>query len=548
MIQQKSIGGPVKDSIRVKFFSNQPNEDDGKKLKQDKPFPPLRQDSINSQSYQYTPYPKIGQIKDQDENDETGPSKKRVYDSEPAVLIGDTPYFYLNNDILSRNFALCAGFDYDSLPLEHKEQPPTYNVYLCMYAINTDCSLPFLEYFLVKSGGTQYTMPHFEFSCTDEMKALEGSDEHPIQIHFQNQCFEHFLEESHITENMDHLEEYYKGFVSIPGVEGSPIPNRIQPGDHVIVAFFDCTKNKSEMVEKMDGTTATWALLHEIVYKHKVQDIDIEPIVYQFFYEKPETCLIRDEEGFQLMIPRVLYLCKQKGDAGFENVYIDESKDSTQSISMLDDRCEHRLFGYYYYFSARPIDPTYKDVNKLVRYAGFPEHCLYIVRDVGNIKKVVSVTKDDETDPSEDQVLESVEKPSNESESLSERKVGGEELGEKPGPKVVQPTDKPVNEESKEEVTEESKEKEKEIADEPTNKPVEVAEESKEEEKVDESTNKPVEIADEPTNKPESKEPLNEPDVDEDETGETISWSTYFKENDIPYYLFKKTNLFTKLA
>lgn len=515
MIQQKSIGGPVKDSIRVKFFSNQPTKEE--QTNADKPFPPLRQDSINSQSYQYTPYPKIGQVKDEDE---TRPSKKRVYDSEPAVLIGDTPYFYLNNDILSRNFALCAGFDYDSLPLEHKEQPPTYNVYLCMYAINTDCSLPFLEYFLVKSGDKQYSMPHFEFSCTDEMKMIEGSDEDPVQTHFQNQCFEHFLEESHITENMDHLEEYYKGFVSIPGVEGSPIPNRIQPGDHVIVAFFDCTKNKSEMVEKMDGTAATWTLLHEIVYKQKVQDLDIEPIVYQFFYEKPETCMIRDEEGFQLMIPRILYLCKQKGDAGFENVYIDESKDSTQSISILDDRCEHRLFGYYYYFSARPIDPTYKDVNKLVRYAGFPEHCLYVVRDVGKIKKVVSLKKDDEADKEDqdqDQELESVEQPSIETEALSERKVGGkepgEEPGEKPGSKVV--------ETSKEDGPEE---------------PVE--------EKVEESKEEAVEDEEE---KDSNKEVSNEED-ETDENDETISWSTYFKENDIPYYLFKKTNLFTKLA
>ena len=528
MIQQKSIGGPVKDSIRVKFFSNQP-KDDGNKTKLDKPFPPLRKDSIHSQSYQYTPYPKIGQIKDQeDENDESRPSKKRVYDSEPATRIGDTPYFYLNSDILSRNFALCSGFDYDSLPLEHKEQPPTYNVYLCMYAINTDCSLPFLEYFLVKSGDKQYSMPHFEFSCTDEMKTLEGSEEHPIQTHFQNQCFEHFLEQSHITENMDHLEEYYKGFVSIPGVEGSPIPNRIQPGDHVIVAFFDCTKNKSEMMEKMEGNAATWALLHEIVYKHKVQDLDIEPMVYQFFYEKPETCLIRDEEGFQLMIPRVLYLCKQKGDTGFENVYIDETKESNdtsvgESISMLDDRCEHRLFGYYYYFSARPIDPTYKDVNKLVRYAGFPEHCLYIVRDVGKIKKVVSVIKDDETDK-EDQDQpddsESVEELSIETEPLTQ-KVGGEEPGKEPGPKVVQESTEVATEE-------EPKEEEKEKVEESND------EEEEEEEKADDEEEEKVEE--------ESIEDAQE------ENDETISWSTYFQENDIPYYLFKKNNLFTKLA
>lgn len=525
MIQQKSIGGPVKDSIRVKFFSNQPKKEEEEQTNTDKPFPPLRQDSINSQSYQYTPYPKIGQVKVEHE---TRPSKKRVYDSEPAVQIGDTPYFYLNNDILSRNFALCAGFDYDSLPLENKEQPPTYNVYLCMYSINTDCSLPFLEYFLVKSGDKQYSMPHFEFSCTDEMKTIEGSEEHPIQTHFQNQCFEHFLEQSHITENMDHLEEYYKGFVSIPGVEGSPIPNRIQPGDHVIVAFFDCTKNKTEMVEKMDGTLSTWALLHEIVYKQKVQDLDIEPIVYQFFYEKPETCLIRDEEGFQLMIPRVLYLCKQKGNDGFENVYIDESKDTTQSISMLDDRCEHRLFGYYYYFSARPIDPTYKDVNKLVRYAGFPEHCLYVVRDVGKIKKVVSLKKDDEADKEDqDQELESGEQAPNETEPLLERKVGGEE----PGPKVV--------EESKEEAVEEEKVEESKEEQAATEEKVEDVEEEVVETKEEDEEQEPSNDA--------STQPSNEED-ETDENDETISWSTYFQENDIPYYLFKKTNLFTKLA
>jgi hypothetical protein len=250
------------------------------------------------------------------------------------------------------------------------------------------------------------------------------------------------------------------------------------------------------------------------------------------------------------MIPRTLYLCKQKDDTGFENVYIDkfvESKDTTidDSISMLDDRCEHRLFGYYYYFSAKPIDPTYKDVNKLVRYAGFPEHCLYIVRDIGQVKRAVSLEKDEDADEDQDQdkdqdqdedqdeVLESAE--NNKKTELLEKKVGGEEPNEKEVEKSKdgEQAKKLVDEPAKNSVDEPAKK----LVDEPAKNPVENPAKNP----VENPAKNPVENT--------AKNPVDEPlEEEEDESDETIAQSIYFQENGIPYYLFKKTTLFTRLS
>ena len=267
----------------------------------------------------------------------------------------DTIYHYLEEDKedLQYIFDLC-----DNEPDLLKE----YNVYICCYQVNDLCVMPFLQYLLVENDG-KYNFPMFTFKCATNIDVDEDSEYSATHVFFQNECMKFLLKFAKPLdeiENDDFMNEIYKGFTVSKN------------NDNSLYVVLNCNELH---IEK--GLLVT---MDELLNKHSVLNVSIEPDAYQLFYDYPGLMQIKNKWGTMIHNPQVLYKCTFE-----DNKYVNELSSSEETISIIDDRIEHPLLGNSFIFSVEPIQAD--NAKSLKRYAVFTLKPVYLMKDLSLLEK-----------------------------------------------------------------------------------------------------------------------------------------------------------------
>ena len=314
-------------------------------------------------------------------NEDTVYSRKQlVQDLEQNTTNENKTFHFLGLDegSLNYDFGLC-----NSNPDITKQ----YTVYICGYNINeTDGTWPFLQY-MVQFDGTNFTFPKFQFRCATNITTEEDEEMTPEHVYFKNECIKHILsifdidynengsesgsesgsENDSVQDNSNILSRVYKGFVQ----------SKID--DNSIYVVFDLNgfvlQSSSEKIRRI------WATIDEIMNEHKLLGYNIEPIVYNLFFQTPALMHLKNAKGEILDSPKVLFLCKQENGT-YNNVY----NETSGSISLFDERINHSILGNFYIFSLVPLDYETLPIFNIRRFVGFFVQPIYILKDLTQIK------------------------------------------------------------------------------------------------------------------------------------------------------------------
>ena len=288
-------------------------------------------------------------------------------------------YVYIGNDDLSRDIEL------------HRDLNLEYNLSICIYKINYELRTPFLEFFFIKKDGF-YQFPETTIKFNN---IPENSD---IKTYFLDECSR--LYNSTPLKNLnENISEMYKGFVDV--------------GNNNIIAVFEnldfiqSTDNKkTDVLEKQLNTNAEnppkdvlekqpntnvenpqddsiWAILDEILIKKRILDIPIKQYIIDMFNEYHILNEIKDSTNFPIEKPIILYQCIGTYK-NYENNYYNENEHRSKSISIMDERIDHDIFGNVFLFSTEPLE--YDNLSKIKRYAAFINNTLYMLNKT-NITK-----------------------------------------------------------------------------------------------------------------------------------------------------------------
>ena len=404
----------------------------------------------------------------------------------------DTIYHYLEEDKedLQYIFDLC-----DNEPDLLKE----YNVHICCYQVNDLCVMPFLQYLLVEDDG-KYNFPMFTFKCATNIDVDEDSEFSATHVFFQNECMKFLLKFAKPldeTENDDFMNEIYKGFTVSKN------------NDNSLYVVLNCNELH---IEK--GLLVT---MDELLNKHSVLNVSIEPDAYQLFYDYPGLMQIKNKWGTMIHNPQVLYKCTFE-----DNKYVNELSSSEETISIIDDRIEHPLLGNSFIFSVEPIQAD--NAKSLKRYAVFTLKPVYLMKDLSLLEKEQEGFTLGSVIPSVVDYMRPSKKEEEDDEEEEKEESEGEEEKE-------EPEEEEEESEEEEEESEEEEEKEEEDEEEEPEEQEEDNEEDSEEEEEDMKTKEEMreEVLD-LANKTNSCIYFHEKRNDVDFTGWSVKLSTHFIE------------------
>lgn len=295
-----------------------------------------------------------------------------------AIYIEYMNYKYIENEKYSKLIQLCI--DSDNTP---------YSIHFCAYNINTQLYIegnktqqndiieddyldtyeiyndvyPFLQFIVEKKpnslGSNEYSLPTFEYTCPniESISSIKSShmfseddEREPLQIHFENECFEKlfnmFTDISEIHTKNISISEFYKGF--------------IKNEENQIHVLFDMSK----LIDKLKPEY-TLAIIDELVFKQKIYDTPVCKNIIRFFKKNNELRYIQTIDGYDYPFPFQLYMYKIENNSKY---YI--SKDSNE----LYVPSEHSVLGsaYYFFNNLENID-----MNNCKRFCCFIVKCVY---------------------------------------------------------------------------------------------------------------------------------------------------------------------------
>jgi hypothetical protein len=215
----------------------------------------------------------------------------------------------------------------------------SYKIFVCIYKINVECKLPFLEFLIDISNNPSFPIIN-DFVCR------KGDDEEQ-NIDFRNKCIVEVLNRLEINDifGVELLEKMYKGF--------------IEYNDDNIFVVFECPDHNQAISKE-----SKWSILAEIIDD---QTEKIDPIIKSFLTENTFMTEIRNENDEIIQSPLSLYLCT------------DTEKEIT---SIVDTTIKHDWLGDCYLFVSNSHDTT-----NTQKYAVFTEKTKYILTDINAINE-----------------------------------------------------------------------------------------------------------------------------------------------------------------
>jgi hypothetical protein len=297
----------------------------------------------------------------------------RKYEYIENEEVENDDYVYINEDDLSKEIEL------------HRDMNLEYILSICIYKINHELRTPFLEFYFEKENGF-YEFPETKITFNNIPENMDIDD------YFLDECSR--LYNSRNDKPIENISEMYKGFVDI--------------GNNNIIAIFEnkaFVESPSEKpenvlekppvsVEGAPSKDSIWGILDEITIKNRILDIPVKQYIIDMFNEYQVLNNIKDSTDFPIERPIMLYQCNGTYK-NYENNYYNENEDRGKSISIIDERIEHDVFGNIYLFSTEPLE--YNNLSKIKRYAAFINNTLYMLNKT-NITKEELIG--DETDVS----------------------------------------------------------------------------------------------------------------------------------------------------
>jgi len=345
--------------------------------------------------------------------------------------ISDIKYEYLKKEELNKEYGLGMKRDL------------TYIHNLCVYRLNNDLNIPFLEFLLVFKDGV-YQFPVFDVPRENSHLPLENEEpvtemvgapvsepveapvetpvetpveapvETPVQKEVANERavpvvteppkqepekkwfffggngdgeeeksspFNDKVKETYRTLMGDTKDINYKGFIETPVGTNA-----------IITAFIEYTDDKTNINNML------WVSLDEIVNKNEASGISISENTYNIFNKNTFLCNIKESTGACAPIPVTMYICSRDESGELANVYYNEDEQGVYSL--IPDPIEHAFFGSTYIFTTFPLDSSRK--AGLKRFSVFIDDTLYIMNKGEDILQYMEVENYEEKNETED--------------------------------------------------------------------------------------------------------------------------------------------------
>lgn len=280
-------------------------------------------------------------------------------------------FVYLDDDDLSRDFLI------------DRDLSRQYTVQLVMYHINNSLDIPFLEFYLEKSG-EEYGFPeklldnqrlennieeaneiqfggmditteqHGEVEIGTRTTIVDNDDINP----FEQQIFEFFHDKTGYSDII--AESTYKGFVEIE--------------NNVYVLFENKEK---EIVHDDADRKYVWAILDEVM-KQFVLNVSINESTHKLFLEHTKLAHIISE-GKAVDIPIVVYPVDKVNDI-YENIYYSNEQpgEDLKQTYLITMPMEDEEYGHMYMFTHNVL-PSNHNIDSIKRMVIFTKNALYML-------------------------------------------------------------------------------------------------------------------------------------------------------------------------
>lgn len=299
-----------------------------------------------------------------DEDDESYPNQPDL-DKMDESLSPSTVFYFLDKD------EEALQYDIENICKEHTDITKPFTIYLCGYEVRMEGLDPYLLY-VVEQESTDVVFPHFEFRCPSSAEtedSEEGEELGGRQVYFKNECSKNILEIMDLDDHSDSeaLRDIYKGY----------IPNKRDPS--ILYVFLDLStftirKDKDVQRKRM------WATMDELFYCKTVLGLTVHPKITELFNANPSILYIKDEKREPIEIPIILYLCESESVGVYKNVYnMEDDSDEDEWVSLVDDRIDHPILGYFYYFTTDPLQFIAPSIFTIRRFVGFLDNPLYVL-------------------------------------------------------------------------------------------------------------------------------------------------------------------------
>jgi hypothetical protein len=230
-----------------------------------------------------------------------------------------------------------------SKDIETIRTPDQYiNIILCVYLINSNGKLPFLQYLLVNNGSETLTLPKLPVYASLNKESLVPYSEVYLSGILQSTQFEQFSNDI----SFDGFYEY---------------------NDDVYL-FFDITKCQINIDETYLSNQAIFGLIDEIVNHKNICNNQIDFNTSFFFIHNILTNYLYDEKNNSYEIPVVGFVGKQtETKLKFAEMFGESAKDKTA------------ILGPYFYFTnyQNSMKQTC-DKGGIVRFALFMGHTKHV--------------------------------------------------------------------------------------------------------------------------------------------------------------------------
>jgi len=226
-----------------------------------------------------------------------------------------------------------------------------YTVFLCLYKINTQSKIPFLEFLFIKIKDA-YTFPNFQYTYSS------------TENDFYDKCS--LFYESIFNSSFSQQE--YKGFTTYK--------------DHSVFVFLNIEDVKIPVLPVNTIIDMRWAIIDEINVRKRILTTNIDSSILLFFEENHFASLLKDGYGSPIILPYMLYLCniketeKETDTVSYENIFYETMYQDTTSYYY--PMLEYQDYGMNYLFTTEPLSVDVNDLVKIKRFAVFVENFEYL--------------------------------------------------------------------------------------------------------------------------------------------------------------------------
>jgi hypothetical protein len=250
-----------------------------------------------------------------------------------------------------------------------------YTIIPCVYIMNMDLQIPFLQYMFMYDTDSEYNFINFTLDNTNINTIRENESKIQIveendtkitmndEIHHEiiHQCSKNLQENNIIDTELDNNQ--YRGY--------------IKQDDNKLYIFIDCTNIKMNKVNNIN-----FALMDEIINKKNILGYNINPEIIKLFEDNEILTIITDINNTPTILPLVAYICKINQHDMYQNIYTTDGENDIylNEIIGFDDNDEA-----IFTFSLEPINKVYNNIN---RYALLKTEDNYKVIEQSNINNV----------------------------------------------------------------------------------------------------------------------------------------------------------------